>query len=1085
MENSQFPAEVGDKTTNSDPTGESRLPDAFQHRFFSKPEGWTDQRLSHWIENNPLADLCLRLATFQVAPNGKRCFDPKGRLFGSKRLYSMIGSKVSRGTYNRMVLSSGQQWKFVEECWIANMHTVLLNQDFNPVLRDGRLFRAVRTYKLWFLNFAFSGSSKKITLRDGRRKTVFIPINFDRLLLGLKKLASHLQYAALSDMKSENTDPPPIPYWRGWSSQTNTMELTWFAGHLQRYKSILTDLQFTDHELANLCQIRTFGRALPCPTSSMCRDGFIEQMNILSNEYKTPPNVLETVFHFSKALGKRLNVREMPTRTHISVSTSGCFEASQSDGGLASVVSEWISTLDVPLGAVRVGPIGLFTPGSFDTGQSLVDFMGSFKGIIDIRDVYGDLLFPRPRSFYNLGAGLRSLGLKKKNSSFLDLLYGGAGLSTKKRKASKFLGEGALPSTVGKAALLVATSLAFKQGTYSSDLGYEFQPTHFLHIGRYVIPVYSGPVMRHHMIYRPVQWPKARLDCLAEPGAKTRPLGKNQAWFTLVTRAMRFMAEPIIARDGRARIGLRSTNKMWSFLKFLGGKIGNFADLIAQSSDYKASTDLIPLDLLEVIWRGFLWGLPKSHPFWVFYSLITCCRAMYKAPRFKRLTQFPDGSPNRRGSFMGEPISFLTLTLENLLVEEISEYYFRNPLEPVWSFPKYFGTYGQDPCCICGDDVAGIRTQLRRVKLFKRVATDMGWQFSSKDGMSRRIMIFCEDHAIIKTDNGKRTIEYVDVIKSRLLTTMSREHSENRSSILGKGRMLSNQLDYFENKFLKIAILSYFRNIFDRCYNYGIIRNEACKLPIYLPPCCGGMGLPIVDSIMPSFMWPYIGYIFKVLELPSESDRFVTLNGLSSLNARVKHGISSDVSPVLKEIFESYSRALPGESRVKGNSIYNDDFIVTLLREVYSVEVPPDPYTKKYDFSSLENEASRVGFVTLQSLPTEIERVLNFQKFLKGDYKKESRTFNVWLKQSSRFWKKVFREEDIQALSALGRQRFKSVALLERAVTRGFSGWIYVGDDISNMNLINSGPSMKVAFSEGSRLAGRMSTYADRFVPDS
>nr|QED42934.1 putative RdRp [Monilinia narnavirus H] len=1085
MESSQTPTVDGDKTSNPVVGGISNLPDAYQHQFFSKPENWTGKRLSKWIETNPVVDLCLRIATYSVAPHGKGCYDPRRagiRLSRSNRLYQMIGKHVSRGTFRRMLTSDERQWKFVEECWVANMHTVLLNQDFDPVKRDRLLFRAIRNYKIWFLNFAFAGRHKTITKRDGTKKRILVPTNFDRLLLGLKKIAGWLQWACLSDMKDHNDPAPPVPYWIGYHSQTGSHELVWFGGHLSRYRSILIDLQFTDRELANLCQIRTFGRALPCPTRNLCNEAFAEQLNILSVEKKTPPEVLRIVRQFANELGKKLNVREMPLHTHVSVSTSGCFERSQTEGGLASVGSEWINILDIPLNEVLVGPYQVL-PGSFSELHSLPDYMSRFPSIIDIRDVYGELLFPRPKSFYALGVGLKSLGLKKKNTTLLHYLYGGAGLSTMRRKASKFLGEEALPSTTGKSMLLVASSLAYRQGEFISDMGYNVN-MEFLHVGSLRIPFVTGPVMRRHMIYRPISMPKVKLDCLAEPGAKTRPLGKNQAWFTIVTRAMRFMAEPIIARDGRARIGLRSTNKMWSFLKFLKEKGPSYDDPIAQSSDLKSATDLIPLDVLEAIWSGFLRSLPKSHPFWVFYGLITCKRSMFKASKFKFLEfKYPDGTLNQRGSFMGEPMSFLTLTLVNLLVEDISDYYYCNPKVPLWSQPSYFGSQ-QDPCCICGDDVAALRNNIRRITVFKTVMLALSMLFSWKDGMSRRIIIFCEDHALLTGRGTQFKIEYIDVIKSRLLTTMSRDHSENRSSILGKGRMLSNQLDYFSNENLKIAVLSYFRNIFDRCYNYGVIRNQACKLPLYLPPCAGGMGLPIVDSLMPSFMWPYIGYIYKVLSDPSEYSRLTKLTILSSMNSRIKHGISSDVSLILEELLKPYSRALPGESRIKGNTIYNDDFIITLLTNVYSVDIPLDPYLKKYDFSSLENEAARIGFVPLSSFPSEIERVLNFQKFIKDGFTKETRTYNKWVKQSSRYWKKVFKTEDKAKLEKLGREKFTSISSLEKAITRGFSGWIYVGSDIDNMNLINSGPSLKINFNKSSRLGGKMSLYNDKFVPD-
>jgi len=1058
------------------------LPDAYKHQFFDKPENWSDIKMSKWIGSNPIVDLCLRLATYQQAP-GRGCFDPKGQVFGSKRLFQMIGNKLPRGTFKRMCLSSSRQYKFVEECWIANMHTVLLNQYFDPVRRDRKLFKSIQRYKLWFVEFAFSGRTKTVTKKDGKKIKVFVPINSERLLKGLKSIAGCLQWAALSDMKEHNAPPPSIPYWKGYHSEIDRVELIWFSGHLERWSSCLINLKFTDRDLANLCQIRTFGRALPCPTIGMCREAFTKQVGILTTRKDIDPKVLSVVNGFSTGLGKKLGVREMPTHTHVSVSTSGCFERSQRDGGLAAEVGSWISKMDVSFHDVYIGPS--MGPGSFPI--SLAEYIDRGGQIINLRDVYGEMLFPRPKSFFAFSLGLNSISLKKKQLSFLEALYGGSGLSAKRRKASKLIGEESLPAELGKSCLLYASALALLQGEYLSDI--DERPVSFsnyLFIEGVRIPVVTDEKMRRHLIYRPISMPKTKLDCLAEPGAKTRPLGKNQAWFTLVTRAMRFMAEPIIARDGRARIGLRSTNKMWSFLKYLKGVGSAYGDPIAHSADYESATDLIALAILAAIWDGFLKSLPKSHPFWVFEKLISCQRSLFFAGKYKFLYElYHSGILNECGSFMGEPMSFLTLTLENLLVEEISDYYYVNPFQRIWSKPTSYTCCGRNPCCICGDDVAALRDSLRRVLLFREVAIDMGWKFSWKEGVSRRVMIFCEDHAILTGKKDKFKVVYADVIKSRLLTTMSREHSDNRSSILGKGRMLSNQLDYFENKNLKISIIGYFRNIFDRCFHYGVIHNMACKMPIYLPPSAGGMGFPIVESLMPSFMWPFIGHVFKTLDIKDEAERYCALEALKSLNSRVKHGFSADTSEVLLKVFREFKKAKPGSSRVSGNTIYDDDFVITLLTEVYSIEMPLDPYLKKYDFSSLKNEASRIGFVPLSSLAEEIERVLNFQKFLKNGVDREPRTFNKWLKDSKRYWNKnLFKTNEVSKMANLGRSRFKDIVSLERAITRGFSGWIYAGSDLEHFNLINSGPSLKVSFSRATTMAGRLVTNMDHAPTD-
>nr|WAK75316.1 MAG: putative RNA-dependent RNA polymerase [Narnaviridae sp.] len=804
----------------------------------------------------------------------------------------------------------------------------------------------------------------------------------------------------------------------------------------------------------------------------MCYSDFNDQICILKQEFKTPDRVLKTFGSFSRELGRRLGVREMPRSTHVSVSTSGCFEYSQKQFGFAGLTSDWLKQIDVPLSEARIGP---YTGPFFETVEEFIT--GSSNSPIDLLDCYGELLFPRPISFYKMSSSFRR---GREQLTLVDLLYSGAGISTKRRYFSKLTSESKpLSPELGKIVLLLSSAIAFKQGSFFNENNMEIIPYEFIHVGEFKIPLFRNNDAKR-LMYKANDLPKVKLSCLAEPGAKTRPLGKNQAWFTFVTRAMRFMAEPILARDGRARIGLRSTNKMWSFLKFIQ-KLGvEYPDPVGQSTDYKSATDLIPLDLIECIWSNFLFGLPKGHPFWVYYDLIICSRQMFMPGKFQKLEKdHGSGLLNRRGSFMGEPMSFLTLTLVNLLIEEVTSYYFDKKID-LWSPPIGDMLVG-DPVCICGDDVAALRTDIRKIFLFKEVVSSIGMKLSWKDGISKRLIIFCEDHVLIKGHGKTLKMVYIDVIKSRLLTTMTREHSDNRSSILGKGRMLGNQLDYFEDKNLKIACLSYFMTLFDRHYGYSIIRDTRCTLPLYLPPSCGGLGIPIVESTMPLFMHKYIGHVLHLLKVRDDLDRYVKLKTLSSLNNRVKHGISEMDINILASEVSKYRRNADNSISVK--SIYDDDFVINYLQEVSSVEIPPDPYTKKYDFSSLKNEASRAGFVPFSELYDEVERVLNFQNFLRKPSEKTRRSYNQWVKDSKKFWNKVFRNKHYRDYCHnLSINEFSSIAALDKQVSRGFSGWIYVGEDIQHFNLINSGPSMKVNFTNVKEfnkrsLISRMKTY--------
>jgi hypothetical protein len=433
----------------------------------------------------------------------------------------------------------------------------------------------------------------------------------------------------------------------------------------------------------------------------------------------------------------------------------------------------------------------------------------------EIVDAFGQHIFPDKWEF----PPTRDWGI---NYTLVDVLYRRTGATSRFAWAQTLLEDLQFNRETGPIMLLLATAEAWAQGSFVDLDGNDAEPDLVIEIeGFPLIPLWMGSKIVRYKVEIP---PTSKLTCLAEPGAKTRPLGNNQVWFCVITRCMRFMFEPIMARDGRLRIGLRSTNKMWTFLKFLQTRGKSWNGVYAQSSDFKASTDYIPLEIIKAIWDGFTWDLSPGHPFMVFYDLIVSNRTLALLD-FKDLNQvLSDMSEkdenfsftHKCGSFMGEPMSFMTLNGVNVVIDDICEFMFTHspsdyiPLTvgksqenilvgkvpPVDDFSR--ADIGPpEPACGCGDDWAAIRRYYGQIILWKSIAIQLGMVFSWKDAVSQRILIFCEDHALIRKDN---TVAYVDVIKSRLLTTMTRQHSDNRSSILGKGRMLRNQLDYFENK---------------------------------------------------------------------------------------------------------------------------------------------------------------------------------------------------------------------------------------------------------------------------------------------
>jgi len=1021
----------------------NELPKAFQ---LSTSYDVSDEKLIRRIKFNPILQICSRLAVCRVNRDGT-VFDPKNfGIFGKQRLFLMIGKRLSKSAYVKLTLLTNRQWNTVEQAWTAIMHSILLHSEFNPTILDRKLRIAITKFKVWFIEMSMKG---RIVRKPGSKPRVLLS-QWDKVLKGLKTIAGWFQYYAL-DEPLHNVRPPSVPWFFGWKVDHPTFP--WFAGHLEHFRE-LEGKTLSDLDIRTLCQIRTFGRALPPPSIDACVEDLDKQVKVLTSENPVSDLVLTRVRETSSLLAEKLGIGDMPMLSHISVSTSGCFEMSQRDGGLAAVVRGWVKELDVPINFCRIR--------MQEHSYGLIDHRMINKSEI-YKDVYGNRLFPGQwasddpltRNLFSekpekLKFALRMSRKTEGRISLLDKLYRQFGHFRKAKATRELLAKDLYPSEICPAILAVASSEAIKQGHYNDLLGNQVDPDMWLVLpsGR-EIPLFSerGPLR-----YIPREFPRVQMQCLAEPGAKSRSLGKNQGWFTIVTKIMRFMVEPILARDGRARIGLNSTNKMWSFLKLIQRNKSQGQWL--QSTDYSAATDYISLDMLKAMWEPWFKRLRASHPFAIYEELIYCRRSLHFSGKFEKCRTDAD---HKCGSFMGEPMSFMSLTLINLIIEELActwqnaEMCFRTPVESLRSF---------EPLAICGDDVASVRRTLKRIHVFKHIVSCVGMKLSWKDGISRRLLIFCEEHVCVF---GKE-FTYIDVIKSRLLTTMARQHSDNRSSILGKGRMLGTQLAYFDNRMLKIFIMKIYDQVFNRSHKYIM---NSMNLPYFLPPSCGGLGYPIPESQIPDWAYEYIGVIFKILDETNILSRYHKLYELNALTKRNKHGIDATAAAlaVFAKMAKTEEIQILDEpiEEFKSRTIYPD----TRIREALSrfgITVPNDPYTGGPDRDCLRNEAHRFGIIRLDDLFEQIERTINFDTFFRKEVVREQRTFEQWLRRSGKYWKRVLYKTspyERMVFREYGKIRFKDLNHLDNQVLRSFGGYVV---PMNWGTLDEAGPSLRIDF---------------------
>jgi len=988
------------------------------------------------FEDNPIFGLCSKLATYNTRAG--ILLDEKGEF---RRLYHQFGRFLPRTTFKKFKLLTTSEWRSLQDTWIAIMQTVTLNRSFDPLLEDWKLFNSIRTYKLWFVTNILTVTKSKLI--DGQRRLIGFKDSITSFGRKAKNLASWLSWYS-SGLKT-NSRPKPISSFIGWNHQRSEPTLPWLSGHLSKWREPY--FRTTTSDLVNFVQIRTFGRALPVPGGNFLREQIQDSISDLSNQTVLSQDVLDAFSSYGNALSHRLG-GYLPTHTHISVSTTSCSTHARSQGGKAARVREIIDDLKLlsfhsicSIDSIYV-PNGPVYPVKFiellDRNKVFYDIFGNrligsdwLSNPAVYKEIYSDG-FDKPEVRDDLTHKLKLLDVFYQAKSNLPNIKNVQGslnvfLSELDRQTDNDI---VLPNNLGKVLLFHSITKYYGYHTIMKYLTYRSPKFWILHpkSGERWLPLWTKPHNSNELLagVEPEIPPMTRLTVLAEPGMKTRDVTICDVELNIIQQSARFMFEPILTKDPRARIGLVRANKMWDLLKFLQSlKINSKLDITLVNLDYKNATNKMLHSLIQAIWEGLLRRVPTSHPIWLLVPITWSKRTIVPDLNFSDNQPFVSVS----GSLQGEPLSFLTLTAYNLILDDIVNHTVRLGL-PLYSEIRE-SLISIPLTGICGDDLTEVvigstiskhlckyidprlKTTYKQVDLFSQlirlVISDSGMAVSpGKDNDSKEVMVFCEDFILCKKGNEFYEFEYLDTIKGRLLSPSSREMTDRKIAALSRGRMVSGQLSWYPNLFYKEYIISLYNNMVRNIHGRDFFSHD---YPFHLPPSCGGLGLPINWQDVPHKEQKYIKYVVWLTSQPKTYENISKFLTLRSINGQNRYGI---VPPGIQSELIASITGFPvtetfiKEKVVERNTVYSSKFVQELYEERTKQTLSASTYTGRVPYDLIQSAAYILGFVDIWSALDLAERSVTFNALLQNEVKpKKVEYFTSQIRRMNRKWSKI------------------------------------------------------------------------------
>nr|QIR30306.1 RNA-dependent RNA polymerase [Plasmopara viticola lesion associated narnavirus 27] len=899
--------------------------------------------------------------------------------------------------------------------------TVLLNSTMTESILnfDEELLQAGLQFKRFFFRSCFSHGYL-------HPKTGF-PCwpGIDQTITLIKKLGAWITYyGSFSDITVRPRLIDALP----GNKDNGLQPFTWFAGALSGFMTPWS-LKPTKLNVHALSTMAGFGRALPPPSKVLAFQAGLVTFTNLTTKVEVEPLWLKAYAIASRRVA--FHMVDVPRVTHCSINASACFERTQEDGGTASYVVEQVNALlntrvDTLCDSVPVIPDTFYDMfGRIALGPYLAWVINRRRGQalmgkpIKVHDVHVPTILgdARPVSFgYVLYRGT-FLNPKTNSGKQWNLanLFPGGGYAYNGQINKDYGDQSACfyNETLGSSVALWASSEALLYGHYTDVDGNRLEPVFK------GIALFSQPGLKVWVQDRPVP---ASFMVLEEPGFKVRPLTKNMAFVVILQALLRHPIADSIASDGRCGFGLKSSYIFWDFLKKIKKKKFSSKSYWI-STDLSAATDHIPHDLLKVIWENFLprVGVTKSHPLYALKNFILLDHIVqWRTPRgiLEML--------HLCGSFMGEPPSFLGLSVYNLGTGDIADFITMKTkgksLEK-WQWThsllreyERFGKLPTGELVITGDDASEITDQEGKFETLNYVYRMTNARPSpGKNTVSKVHGIHAENHVFL---DGNYNI-FLDIIKPKLLTPSTRFHSDNQSSILGKGTQLFLQLkwleesNFFDSKFLSGLARDIYLDMFSKGFFPYDIKSSA-TLPIALPPTFGGIMFPMEVSKVYKTFPAHMSYVSWLLESCPISDFVTHAARIQDITSSAKRGLSTDltgsywISVLQSELSDGkVPVSQHGFDPTDQGKLYTLFDILNYIKERDLVPLSPTTGMPQVNLAT-RYCFNEWGFIPIESLIDLMSRQSTFFKCFKdGAVLAQKLSFSAYLKKYKSFWKAV------------------------------------------------------------------------------